>query len=277
VDDDAARSLGVDQGQLFGTLQAMLSTLYVNDFNLYGRTYRVQLEAQSRFRQRPEDIAGFYVRSDRGEMVPLSTLVQAEMRGGPTLVTRFNGFPAALVTATTAPGHSSGQMLDAVERLINQKYAPQGVGFAYSGQSYQERASAGQGGLIMGLGLILVFLVLAAQYESWSIPIAVLFGLPFGAMGALLGVWLRGRLDTKEVVPYWISQLLGAALASLAAMAVGWALARFAFEFTWNASPFVPLAGGVAGAVLALAAGWWGLRDVLRRPVVETLRSAAQE
>jgi len=192
VDDDAARSLGVDQGRLFGTLQAMLSTLYVNDFNLYGRTYRVQLEAQSQFRQRPEDIGGFYVRSDRGDMVPLSALVQAEMRGGPTLVTRFNGFPSALVTAATAPGHSSGQMLDAVEHLINDKYAPQGVGFAYSGQSYQERASAGQGGLIMALGLIMVFLVLAAQYESWSIPIAVLLALPFGAMGALLGVWLRG-------------------------------------------------------------------------------------
>jgi len=192
VDDEAARARGVGQGQLFATLQAMLSTLYVNDFNLYGRTYRVQLEAQSQFRQRPEDIGRFYVRSDRGEMVPLSALVQPEMRGGPTLVTRFNGFPSALVTATTAPGYSSGQMLTAVERLVGEKYASQGVGYAYSGQSYQERASAGQGGLVMGLGLVLVFLVLAAQYESWSIPIAVLFGLPFGVLGALLGVWLRG-------------------------------------------------------------------------------------
>jgi len=83
-------------------------------------------------------------------------------------------------------------MLTAVERLVGEKYASQGVGYAYSGQSYQERASAGQGGLVMGLGLVLVFLVLAAQYESWSIPIAVLFGLPFGVLGALLGVWLRG-------------------------------------------------------------------------------------
>src|SRR5439155_15737459 len=110
VDREKVKSLGVSLSEVFQTLQTMLSTLYVNDFNLYGRTYRVQLEAQPRFRQRPEDIAGFYVRSDRGEMVPLSTLVQAEMRGGPTLVTRFNGFPAALVTATTAPGPSSGQM-----------------------------------------------------------------------------------------------------------------------------------------------------------------------
>jgi multidrug efflux pump subunit AcrB len=108
------------------------------------------------------------------------------------LVTRFNGFPSALVTGVPKPGRSSGEMLNAVERLIAAKYAGQGVGFAYSGQSYQERASAGQSGLVMVLGLILVFLVLAAQYESWSIPFAVIFGLPFGILGAFLGVWLRG-------------------------------------------------------------------------------------
>jgi multidrug efflux pump subunit AcrB len=170
----------------------MLSTLYINDFNLYGRTYRVQADAQSQFRQKPEDIGRFYVRSTGGEMIPLSALVHTDMRGGPSLVTRFNGFPSALVTGVPKPGRSSGEMLNAVERLIAAKYTAQGVGFAYSGQSYQERASAGQSGLVMVLGLILVFLVLAAQYESWSIPFAVIFGLPFGILGALLGVWLRG-------------------------------------------------------------------------------------
>ena len=125
-------------------------------------------------------------------MVPLSALVQTEMRGAPSLITRFNGFPSALITGTTAPGHSSGEVLDAVEQLIGEKYAAQGIGYAYSGQSYQERVSRGQTGLVIALGLILVFLVLAAQYESWSVPFAVLLGLPFGVLGALIAVWLRG-------------------------------------------------------------------------------------
>ena len=125
-------------------------------------------------------------------MLPLSALVQTEMRGGPSLLTRFNGFPSALVTGTPKPGRSSGEMLDAVESLVADKYAGQGIGYGYSGQSYQERASAGQSGLVLALGLVLVFLVLAAQYESWSIPFAVLLGVPFGVLGAFLGVWLRG-------------------------------------------------------------------------------------
>ena len=192
VDEDAARARGVGTGQIFSTLQTMLSTLYLNDFNLYGRTYRVQAQAQEQFRQRPEDIGRFYVRSSGGDMVPLSALVQTEMRGAPSLITRFNGFPSALITGVAAPGHSSGEVLDGVEQLVAEKYAPQGIGYAYSGQSYQERASQGQTTLIIVLGLILVFLVLAAQYESWSVPFAVLLGLPFGVLGALLGVWLRG-------------------------------------------------------------------------------------
>src|SRR6266850_1654352 len=192
VDEDAAQSRGVGTGQIFSTLQAQLSTLYINDFNLYGRTYRVQAEALPEFRQRAEDIGRFYVRSGEGAMLPLSALVQTQMRGGPSLLSRFNGFPAALVTGTPTPGRSSGEMLDAVEKLMADQYQGQGIGFGYSGQSYQERVSAGQGGLVLVLGLVLVFLVLAAQYESWSIPFAVLLGLPFGILGAFLGAWLRG-------------------------------------------------------------------------------------
>ena len=177
---------------MFQTLQTMLSTLYVNDFNLYGRTYRVQLEAQSRFRQRPEDIGRLYVRGPDGAMIPISSLVRTEFRGGPSLVQRFNGFTSALVTGQPKPGFSSGQMLAAVRRLADSAFAPRGVGYAFSGQSYQESVAGGQGGLIFVFGLVMVFLVLAAQYESWSIPFAVLFGIPFGAFGAFLGVWLRG-------------------------------------------------------------------------------------
>jgi multidrug efflux pump len=192
VDRETAKARDVKLEDLFATLQAMLSSLYINDFNLYGRTYRVQAEAEPRFRQSPEDIGRLFVRADQSdEMIPLSALTRVEFRAAPSVLTRFNGFISALVTATAPPGVSSGQQLDAVEELL-QKYAAEGIGYAYSGQSFQERASSGQGGLVFGLGLILVFLVLAAQYESWSIPFAVILGVPFGVFGAFLGVWLRG-------------------------------------------------------------------------------------
>ena len=195
VDEEAAHSRGVETGQIFSTLQSMLGSLYINDFNLYGRTYRVQAEAQTEFRQRPEDIGRFYVRSAHGDMIPLSALVTTEMRGGPAVFSRFNGFPSALVTANPAPGRSSGEVIQAVEKLIADKYAAQGIGYAYSGQSYQERTAGGGGGLVIGLGLVMVFLVLAAQYESWAIPFAVLLGVPFGVFGALLGAWVRGMAN----------------------------------------------------------------------------------
>jgi multidrug efflux pump subunit AcrB len=192
VDKGAAYARGVGTAQIFSTLQAMLSTLYINDLNLYGRPYRVQAQAQSQFRQRPEDIGRFYVRSTANEMVPLSALVQTEMRGAPTVLTRFNGFPSALITGTPKPGQSSGEMLNGVESLVSDKYAAQGIGYAYSGESFQERASSGTAGIVLALSLVLVFLVLAAQYDSWSVPFAVLLGVPFGVLGAFLAVWLRG-------------------------------------------------------------------------------------
>ena len=195
IDQDAAYARGVGPGQIFSTLQAMLSSLYINDFNLAGRTFRVQAEADSEFRQKPEDIGRFYVRSSHGDMVPLSALVSTEMRGGPSIISRFNGFPSALVTAQPKPGKSSGQLIAAVERLVADKYASQGIGYGYSGQTFQERISSGSSSLVIVLGLIMVFLVLAAQYESFAIPFAVLLGVPFGVFGALLGAWLRGMAN----------------------------------------------------------------------------------
>ncbi len=195
IDKDAAYARGVGPGQIFSTLQAMLSSLYINDFNLAGRTFRVQAEAESEFRQKPEDIGRFYVRSSHGDMVPLAALITTEMRGGPSLIARFNGFPSALVTAQPKPGKSSGQLIAAVERLVADKYASQGIGYGYSGQTFQERISAGSSSLVIVLGLVMVFLVLAAQYESFAIPFAVLLGVPFGVFGALLGAWLRGMAN----------------------------------------------------------------------------------
>ncbi len=192
VDRAAAKARGVNLTDLFGTLQTFLSTLYINDFNLYGRTYRVQAEAQAPFRRTPEDLARLYVRGRDNEMIPVTSLVRTEFRSGPTQLLRFNGFGSALFTGTPKPGRSSGEVLNEIDSLVAGKFASAGVGIGLSGQSFQERAATGQAGLVFGLGLIIVFLVLAAQYESFSIPFAVLLGVPFGAFGALLGIWLRG-------------------------------------------------------------------------------------
>jgi len=193
VDRTAAKARGVKLGDLFGTLQALLSTLYVNDFNLYGRTYRVQIEAQAPYRQTPQDLGQLYVRGDHDAMLPVSALTRTEFRSGPTVLTRFNGFTSALITGVPRPGHSSGEMMSQLDGLIRNRFAAEGLGISYSGQSYQERASSGAAGLVFALGLVIVFLVLAAQYESWSLPFAVLCGVPFGVLGAFLGIWLRGQ------------------------------------------------------------------------------------
>jgi len=193
VDRAAAKARGVQLGDLFGTLQALLSTLYVNDFNLYGKTYRVQLEAAAPFRQTPQDIGRLYVRGANRAMIPLSALTRTEFRAAPTLISRFNGFTSALITGVPKPGHSSGQMMEEMDSLVANRFANEGLALAYSGQSYQERASSGAAGVVMALGLIIVFLVLAAQYESWTLPFAVLLGVPFGVLGAFFGVWLRGQ------------------------------------------------------------------------------------
>ncbi len=190
VDREKAKSLGVQLNDVFLTLQTMLAYDYVNDFNLYGKTYHVQVEAQAPFRQRPEDIGKLYVRSSSGMMVPIGSLVQTSFRAGPTVVNRFNGFTSAPVYGTAAPGKSSGQMLAAAEKLLKDKYEAMGVGYSYSGESFQEKAASGQGLTIFALGIVMAFLVLAAQYESWSTPLAVMIGVPFGILGAFLGLAL---------------------------------------------------------------------------------------
>ncbi len=193
VDRTAAKARGVNLSDLFSTLQAFLSTLYINDFNLAGKTYRVQAQAQEQFRQSPTDIGKLYVRGSNNTMIPVSALTTTSYRSAPTVVPRFNGFISAQFTGPPKPGHSSGELLREVDDLVNTQFASAGLGVSYSGQSYQERASSGDAALVFVLGLILVFLVLAAQYESWSVPFAVLFGVPFGVLGALLGIWIRNQ------------------------------------------------------------------------------------
>jgi hydrophobe/amphiphile efflux-1 (HAE1) family protein len=192
VDREKVKVLGLNLTEVFQTLQAMLATIYINDFNLYGKTWRVQAEAQPRFRTSPEDIGKLYVRAPGGHMVPLSAVISTEFGGAPSVVTRFNGFTAIQVTAVPPPGGSSGAMHQAAEDILAKDFAARGVGYGWSGQSYQERVAGGGGFGVVGIGMILVFLVLAAQYESWSIPFAVMLGIPFGILGGILSVWARG-------------------------------------------------------------------------------------
>jgi len=126
-------------------------------------------------------------------MIPLSALTTTEFRGAPTLITRFNGFTSALLTGVVKSGRSSGEMMAELDSLVRSRFHDEGVDLAYSGQSYQERTASGAAGAVLVLGLIIVFLVLASQYESWSLPFAVLLGVPFGVLGAYLGIWLRGQ------------------------------------------------------------------------------------
>jgi hydrophobe/amphiphile efflux-1 (HAE1) family protein len=190
VDREKAKTLGVPIDGLFDTLAATLGTYYVNDFNKFGRTWQVLMSAEPAFRSSPGEIGGIYVRSERGEMVPLSALAQIRQTTGPETLERFNNLPSVKIIGNGAPGISSGQAIAEVERIARETL-PSDFGFDWGGASYQEKKSSGSSSYALILGAIMVFLILAAQYERWSLPLAVLLALPFGTFGALAAVWLR--------------------------------------------------------------------------------------
>jgi HAE1 family hydrophobic/amphiphilic exporter-1/multidrug efflux pump len=191
LDREKAKTLNVAVSNVFETIQAFFGTLYVNDFNKFGRIYRVQAEGNPAFRASQSNIDQIYVRSATGTMVPLSTLTTTDTVTGPDVVFNFNGFNTALVIGSPAPGYSSGQALDVLEQLAETDLLPQGLGFEWSGTSLQERQSSGQSGMVFAFGILVVFLVLAAQYESWTLPFAVMLCVPLGIFGAIAAVWLR--------------------------------------------------------------------------------------
>jgi HAE1 family hydrophobic/amphiphilic exporter-1/multidrug efflux pump len=195
VNRERAKSLGVPISEVFDTLQAYFGNLYVNDFLKFGRVYRVQTEAEAQYRSTPEDISKIYVRALNGQyqtMIPLEAVVTTEFTSGPDPVTHFNGYNTALVLGAAAPGYSSGQVLDALDQVAREVLVPQGYGIDWSGISYQERIVGRQSLFAFAFGLLMVFLVLAAQYESWAVPFAVILAVPFGIFGALSAVWVRG-------------------------------------------------------------------------------------
>lgn len=199
VDRERAKALGVPISDVFDTMQAYFGNLYVNDFIKFGRVYRVQTEAPPEYRSSPDNISNIYVRAQSGTtstMIPLDSVVTTEFNSGPDPVTHFNGFNSALVLGSAAPGYSSGQALDALQEVANEVLAPKGYTIDWSGITYQEKmAASGQKIWILSFALLMVFLVLAALYESWSVPFAVILAVPFGILGALLAIWARGLTD----------------------------------------------------------------------------------
>jgi hydrophobe/amphiphile efflux-1 (HAE1) family protein len=195
VNRERAKALGVPISDIFDTLQAYFGTFYINDFLKFGRIYHVQTEADARFRSTPQDISKIYVRAQTSQgtnMIPLDTVVTPEYQSGPDPVNHFNGYNTALVLGAAARGYSSGQALEALERVAKEVLEPKGYAIDWSNISFQERRVGGQSNQVFMIGLLMVFLVLAAQFESWAVPFAVILAVPFAIFGALAAVWVRG-------------------------------------------------------------------------------------
>jgi HAE1 family hydrophobic/amphiphilic exporter-1/multidrug efflux pump len=190
ADEAKALSLGIPVSDVYFSLQALMGSQYVNDFNLNGRTYRVQMQADSQYRATPTDLGQLYVRADNGSMVPISALITVSTLVGPEQLERFNGFLAAKVLGSATLGVSSGEAIKVVQDVA-QATLPSGYELAWAGQAYQQIRTGTASGLAFAFGIIMVFLILAAQYERWSLPIAVLLAVPFAVFGALLAVLVR--------------------------------------------------------------------------------------
>ncbi|MHA7679672.1 efflux RND transporter permease subunit [Cupriavidus sp. PET2-C1] len=191
VDRDKAETLGVPIEEVYSAMQTMFGSLYVSQFNRSSRLWQVILQAEPSYRLKPEDIDQIFVRSRTNSMVPLKAVVTTSFVTGPDLVTRFNNFPAVKITANAAPGYSSGQVLSTLESVADEVMPPD-YGVGWSGEAYEARQAGSTSGLVFVFGMIMVFLILAAQYEKWSLPVGVLMAVPFALFGALLAILLRG-------------------------------------------------------------------------------------
>ena len=191
VDRDKAQLLGVSMSDIFSTMKAFTGSVYINDFNLFNRIYRVYIQAEAPYRARRDNLSLFFVRGADGVMVPVTALGTTDYTTGPGTIKRFNMFNAATISGEAAHGYSSGQAMDALERIVDE-HLPANVGVEWSGLSYQEKHVSGQTGVVLALAFLFVFLFLAAQYESWSVPVAVILSLPVAGIGAYLGIWVCG-------------------------------------------------------------------------------------
>jgi HAE1 family hydrophobic/amphiphilic exporter-1 len=191
VDRVKAKTLGVPLQSVFDTMQTYLGSTYVNDFNILGRVYQVKIQADSHFRTHPDDLNHLEVRNLAGKMIPLGTLLQVKETLGPPSIVRFNLYPTAAINGQAAPGYSSGQALALMEQIAEQKL-PAGMSVAWTDMAFHEKRVGNQAILIFALAVLVVFLVLAAQYESWSNPFAVVLAVPTALLGSAAAVWIRG-------------------------------------------------------------------------------------
>lgn len=209
VDRDKAKLLGVPMSDIFSTMKAYLGSVYVNDFNMFNRIYKVYIQADESFRATSDDINLFFVKASNGSMIPLTALGETKYTTGAGNISRFNMYNSASIQVTPADGYSSGQAMDKIEE-IKRDHLPENIGVAWSGLSFQEKKASGQTGMVMALVFLFVFLFLAALYESWTVPIAVLLSLPIAALGAYVGIFVT-RLDNDIYFQIGLVTLIGLA------------------------------------------------------------------
>lgn len=209
VDRDKVKFAGVPLADVFSTMKAYTGSLYVNDFNMFNRIYRVYIQADAPYRQNKENINLFFVRGNHNAMIPLTSLGEATYTTGPGSIKRFNMFTSSVIRGEAADGYSTGQAMDKLEQIARE-HLPQNIGIEWSGLSYQEKQAGGQTGLVLALVFLFVFLFLAALYESWLIPAAVLLSLPVATLGAYLGVWVCG-LENDVYFQIGLVMLMGLA------------------------------------------------------------------
>ena len=176
---------------IFSTMKAFTGSVYINDFNMFNRIYRVYIQADAPYRANRDNLNLFFVRGADGAMIPVTALGTTHYTTGAGTIKRFNMFNSATISGEATHGYSSGQAMDALERIVRERL-PENVGIEWSGLSYQEKHEGGQTGVVLALAFLFVFLFLAAQYESWSVPVAVILSLPVAGIGAYLGIWICG-------------------------------------------------------------------------------------
>ena len=211
VDRDQVKLSGVPLADVFSTMKTFTGSVYVNDFNMFNRIYRVYIQAEARYRAHKDNINLFYVRGNNNVMIPLTALGTTYYTTGPGVIKRFNMFNAATISGEAAQGKSSGQAMEAIEELAREQLPPElvdNIGIDWSGLSYQEKKAGGQTAYILGLVFVFVFLFLAAQYESWSIPVSIMLSLPIAVLGAYLGVWICG-LENNAYFQIGLVMLMG--------------------------------------------------------------------
>ena len=210
VDREKAKQLGVSVADVYNTMSTLLGSTYINDFNLYGRNFRVVSQADSTYRSSLSEIGKYYVRNNQGNMIPLSSLITTQLIESATAISHYNIYRSIEINGTPAPGYSSGQAIDAL-REAAAKYLPTGYGYEFSGMSSEEIKSGNKAGMIFAISIVFVFLFLAALYESWSVPFSVLLAVPIGALGSIIALTFLPGLTNNIYAQIGLITLIGLA------------------------------------------------------------------